>query len=125
MAPVLLHCVYNAVGIGKGAYCKTTSAPKVYYNHGNCTDISVAITLLNLFSSTFMIIIKPGLFVTIDIKGYPITSVIKIVKLPYLVFQLLSVRFAHILKIIHIHFFENSRPVPHICQIKSTHTLGV
>jgi len=63
----------------------------MYYNHGNCTDISVAITLLNLFVSTFIIVIKPGLFGTIYIKGYSITSIIKIVKLPYLVFQLLSV----------------------------------
>ena len=51
----------------------------------------MVIILLNLCLSTFVIIIKPGLFSTICIKGYPITSVIKIVKLVYLVFQVLSV----------------------------------
>lgn len=59
----------------------------MYYGQSNCTDISAAIRLLNLFLSTFVITIKPGLFGTIYTKGYPITSVIKLVKLAYMFFS--------------------------------------
>ena len=48
-------------------------------------------TLESFFLSTFVIIIKPGLFGTICIKRYPVTSVIKTVKLAHSVFQVLSV----------------------------------
>ena len=44
-----VHLVYM-----EGAYCKTIGAPKTYYNHGNCTDISVTITLLITILSTFV-----------------------------------------------------------------------
>ena len=78
-ASFLLHCDYSAVGMWKCAYCKTISAPKMYYNHGNCTDISAAITLLKWFVPTFIIIIG-----IVDFLRF------------------VCLRFAHILKIIQI-----------------------
>ena len=90
LASVLLHCVYSAVHIWKGAYCKTASVPKMHghFCHDNLTEIIFIYICYN--------IIKPGLFSTVCIKESPITPVIKIVKLTY--FFRFCLRFAHILK---------------------------